>query len=105
MTREERTVHWATIIEQQAASNMSGTAWCRENHINPTGFYRWRRKLTKHEPHSGFIELRSAWNCDSGTEIRIRLGEKLSIEVARGFDPFTLRSVVETFYNSSPCSV
>ena len=102
---EERTIHWAAIIEQQAASCMSGAAWCRENHTNPTGFYRWRRKLTEHEPHSGFIELRPTWNGDSGAGIRIRLGEKLSIEVARGFDPFTLRSVVETLYNSSPCSV
>ena len=104
MTREERTVHWSAIIEQQAGSCMSGAAWCRENHINHAGFYRWRRKLTEQEPRSGFIELRPDRKGESGAGIRICLCAKLSIEVARGFDPFTLRSVVETIYNSSPCS-
>jgi len=105
MTREDCTVHWAAIIEQQAASGMSGAAWCRENHISATGFYRWRRKLTEQEPCRGFIELMPHRKGNSGTGIRIRLGEKFSIEVAHGFDLITLRSVVETLYNSSSCSV
>jgi hypothetical protein len=33
--------------------------------------------------------------------IRISMGEKLAIEVDRGFDPFTLRTVVETLGNLS----
>ena len=36
--------------------------------------------------------------------IRIRLDAKLAIEVARGFDPFTLRAVVKTLSEYSRCS-
>jgi len=35
MTQKERTAHWSAIVERQAASGMSGIAWCRANHINP----------------------------------------------------------------------
>jgi hypothetical protein len=40
--------------------------------------------------------------CDTG--IRVHLGAKLAIEVTRGFDPFTLRAVVEALKDLSRCS-
>ena len=105
MTREERTVYWSTIIERQTISGMSGVAWCRENHINPASFYAWRRKFNEPQAAEGFIELQPDAIGTSGAGIRIRLDAKLSIEVERGFDPFTLRAVVETLCNRVPCSV
>ena len=102
MTREERTAQWSAIIGQQAASGMSGAAWCRENHINinPAGFYSWHRKLNEQQTRGGFIELRPASTGKSGTGIRIRLSAKLSIDVEPGFDPFTLRAVVAALSES-----
>lgn len=100
MTREERTAHWSAIIEQQAASGMSGAAWCRENHINPAGFYSWRRKLNEQQTRGGFIELRPDSACKSGAGIRIRLSAKISIDVEQHFDPFTLRAVVAALSGS-----
>jgi len=100
MTREELTVHWSAIIEQQAGSSMSGAAWCRENHINPAGFYSWRRKLNEQQTQEGFIELRPDSADKYGAGIRIRLSERLSIDVERHFDPFTLRAVVATLIGS-----
>ena len=99
MTREERTVRWSAIVERQARSGMSGIAWCRENNINPGRFYSWRRKLNESQLESGFIELNSSIGENTG--IRISLGVNLSIEVKQGFDPFTLREVIETLL---PCS-
>jgi hypothetical protein len=97
MTTEERHIHWQAIIDNQAASGMKVTAYCRESHISSSLFYTWRRKLREQQPVvRGFIELKANRRSDTASGIRIRLGAKLGIEVDRGFDPLTLHTVVET---------
>ena len=102
MTQKERTAHWSAIVERQIASGMSGLAWCQMHQINTASFYSWRRKLTEPQGQQGFIELASSTADYAG--IRICMGPLLSIEVERGFDPVTLRTVIETLHNGSPCS-
>ncbi len=102
MTQQERTAHWSAIVERQIASGMSGLAWCQMHQINTASFYSWRRKLTEPQGQQGFIELASSTADYAG--IRICMGPLLSIEVERGFDPVTLRTVIETLHNGSPCS-
>ena len=106
MKREERAAHWLTIIERYAGSGLSAAAFCREHCINLNRFYWWRRRFHRTDqrqiPNStstGFLELVS---CSKQPEsgIRIRLGEDLSIEVDQGFDPLTLRGVIETLCRS-----
>ena len=76
---------------------MSIAVYCRDAPIKPPYFYTWRRRLREQQPCAGgFLELiprRLTEAAASG--IRIRLGAKLAIEVARGFDSFTHLSVVE----------
>jgi transposase-like protein len=97
MTRAERRAHWLAIIEKQAASGMSTAAYCRDTQIKPSNFYTWRRRLREQQPcPGGFLELIPGTLTDAASGIRIRLGAKLAIEVDRGFDPFTLRAIVET---------
>ena len=105
MTREERRTHWRATIDKQASSGMSIAAYCRESHINRDLFYAWRRRLKEQQPGAGgFLELIPGKPDDVNTGIRIHIGAKLSIEVGRGFDPFTLRAVVETLKDLSRCS-
>lgn len=106
MTRAERRTHWRTIIENQATSGVSITAYCRDAQIKPFLFYSWRRRLREQQPCAGgFLELIPGRLIEAATSgIRIRLGEKLHVEVERGFDPFTLRAVVETLSGISRCS-
>jgi hypothetical protein len=97
MSREERVIHWRTVVHKQAASGLSAAAFCREQQINPQRFYHWRRRFHE-KPFNvmpkGFVELLPcAERSHSG--VRIRTQEKLCIEVMRGFDPHTLRSVIE----------
>ena len=42
---EVRVGQWASIIKNQASSNMSKSAWCRENGINVRQFFYWQRRL------------------------------------------------------------
>jgi len=106
MTRAERRSHWRTIIENQATSGMSIAAYCRDTQIKPSCFYTWRRRLTEQQPCTGgFLELIPEGRLtDTASGIHIHLGAKLAIEVERGFDPFTLRTVVETLGNLPRCS-
>ena len=77
---------------------MSIAAFCRDARIRQSDFYTWRRRLREQQPcPGGFLELisgRLTNNVAAG--VRICLGVKLAIEVDRGFDPHTLRAVVET---------
>jgi hypothetical protein len=106
MTRAERRTHWRTIIENQATSGMSIAAYCRAAQIKPSYFYIWRRRLREQQPSTGgFLELIAGRLTEAATSgIRIHFGGKLAIEVERGFDPFTLRAVVETLGGLSRCS-
>ena len=97
MTTEERHVHWQTIIDNQAASGMKVTAYCQESHISSSLFYTWRRKLREQQPFpGGFVELKTGRRGGATSGLCIRVGAKLSIEVEKGFDPYTLRAVIET---------
>jgi len=106
MSKEERRAHWRAIIEEQATSGMSIAAFCREKQIKPQQFHSWRRRFREQQPCAGgFLQLLPDRAFETGSGIRIHPGKKLIIEVARGFDPFTLRAVVETLQSLPPCSV
>jgi hypothetical protein len=96
MTIEERRAHWRNIISDQAASGLNIAAYCQETHIHTSLFYTWRRKLRAAQQCSGgFVELKATGSSRSAAGVFIRLNGKLSIEVDRGFDPVTLRAVIE----------
>ena len=106
MTRAERRTHWRTIIGNQATSGVSIAAYCRNIQIQQSYFYTWRRKLREQQRCSGgFLELISGGMAEATSGIRICVGEKFHIAVERGFDPLTLRTVVETLNGLSRCSV
>lgn len=97
MTKEERRTYWKNLVNQQAQSGLNTPAFCRDHNLKVSEFYRWRQRFKNRPPvrsSKGFIELIPSLK-DSGSGIRIRIFHDLSIEVERGFDPGTLRSVIE----------
>ncbi|MDA8104508.1 MAG: hypothetical protein M0Z71_03925 [Nitrospiraceae bacterium] len=105
MTRAERHAHWQTIIDTQVTSGMCIAAYCRTVHIKPSNFYTWRRRIRDQQPSArGFLELIPGRLTEATSGVSVHLGGRLSIEVTRGFDPFTLRAVVETLNEYSRCS-
>lgn len=104
MTIEERRAHWRATIDKQASSGMTIAAYCWANQIKRDLFYAWRRRLRDRESCTGgFLELIPGGPTAAKTGICIHLGKNISIEVERGFDPFTLRTVVETLSDHSRC--
>ena len=98
MTTEEKLAHWQHIMNNQAMSGMNITDYCHKSHIQRSLFYTWRRKLGEKQPCArGFVELKTSGNAvNTVSGVRIRLGEKIYIEMDRGFDPSALQAVVET---------
>jgi hypothetical protein len=102
---EERRAYWRATIDKQTTSGMSIVDYCQGNHINRDLFYAWRRRFKEKQPGAGgFLELIPSKPDNVNTGIRIHIGAKFSIEVGRGFDPFTLRTVVEVLSDLPRCS-
>ena len=108
MTREERLAYWQGIINEYRDSGLSGATFCRKHNINPGRFYHWRQRLADssclNENGRGFFELIPCASPNNTATIHVQLPNGLVIEVGRGFDPVTLRSVVETVVSIRPCS-
>jgi hypothetical protein len=98
MTKEEQRAYWKEVVDEQAASGLEATVFCRRRHIKIPQFYRWRSKfqnINREGSTSSFIQLiPNESKSESG--IRIRLFENVFIEIDRGFDPVTLKTAVET---------
>ena len=107
MTRKERVAYWQGIINQYRDSGLSGAAFCKEHDINPGRFYHWRRRLTDSNrcngSGGGFFELIPCTSEGARTAIHVQLPNGIVVEVGRGFDPVTLRCVIETVGSIRPC--
>jgi hypothetical protein len=94
MRREDRQKYWRSLVEKLAESGMSAAAFCKEERINPQRFYAWRRRFRDDSPNAGFLRLvPTSKSTPSG--VRIVLDHGMGIEVDRGFDPVTLREIIE----------
>jgi hypothetical protein len=95
MTRTEREVMWSERIAAQAASGLSGRAWCAREDVNYWSFMQWRRRLGGEASGERPLRLVRVWPAETdASAVRIRIGAAL-IEVGAGFDPGVLRRVVE----------
>ena len=97
MTKEERITHWRGVIAKHAASGLSAAAFCREHDINIHQFRWWQRRFKKENSQgkeSGFLQL-VPFSKSQHSGIRIHLNNGVFIEVEQGFDPMTLRGVIE----------
>lgn len=105
MTRKERVTHWQGLVQEQVRSGMSAAAFCKGNQLNLHCFYSWRRRFKDESDAKvtgAFLELVPSCKIqDSG--IRIRLGERLSVELDRGFDPRTLRTAIDALCGKESC--
>jgi hypothetical protein len=105
MSREERVIRWQGLVQAQSKSGMTAVAFCKENQLNLHGFYSWRRRFKAEsavKATGAFLELvPSSMVRESG--IRIRINERLSLELDRGFDPSTLRNAIDALCGKGSC--
>lgn len=102
MTKEERVADWQRLVKEHARSSLSVTDFCRDHQINCQRFYLWRQRFKSQSTASvtgAFLELvPSSKKGESG--IRLRVDQRISIELDCGFDPSTLRQVISVVKGS-----
>ena len=94
MRIKERQERWRALVEKHAKSGMSAVAFCKEQRINPQRFYFWRKRFNRDTHKDGFIRLVPTSKTTS-SGIWIQLDHGVQVEVDRGFDPLTLREIVD----------
>jgi hypothetical protein len=45
MSKEGREAYWRELLERQAASELSGRAWCARETVSYAAFIYWRRRV------------------------------------------------------------
>lgn len=100
---------WLDFIRRHAASGLSVEAWCQQNQISSSAFYRWKMQLqgqidSPEQPR--FVEAFVQNNpiselVGSNVNLLIHL-DRARIEIPAGFDPATIRVVLETL-RGGPC--
>jgi hypothetical protein len=90
-SREKR---WAELIRQQGQSNVTVSAFCREQGVSDQSFYSWRKRLSGSESvRFALVEANAPVMRDSqAVELILASGERLRI--GPGTDAATLRIVL-----------
>jgi transposase-like protein len=107
----QRETHWRRVVERWKASGQPKTVFCAREGINPPSLHRWLRELERRdgsgprEPGSQrrragnaprFVPVRIAMSASTAAAppIEVQVGEH-RLRVSPGFDPETLRQVLQ----------
>ena len=94
----EKEKFWRGVIQEHGPSGKSVRQFCREKGLNENLFYGWRRELKRRDCETpgadGFVELIRRGGPAGTAGVSIRVGERVSIVVERGFDVATLQAVL-----------
>ncbi|MFO7534998.1 MAG: hypothetical protein R6X19_04835 [Kiritimatiellia bacterium] len=93
----EKEQFWRGAITEAEVSGLSVRAFCRQKGLKEGLFHAWRRQIRLRDGGSdeqpGFIELVRPAEV-SATGISIRIDNRISIVLQRGFDRETLREAL-----------
>ena len=98
---------WRAIVQGQATSGKSVTAYCREQRVSPSHFYRCRRQYADQAARSvegGFVELTPVDRPSPRSGVAVVCEHGWRLEVAPGFDAATLEQVLACVARSPACS-
>jgi hypothetical protein len=101
----ERRSFWQEHFTQWRASGMSQVAYCRQQGLRLAQFGYWKKRLlTAQAPATmpaatGFIAVHMA---SAGATLTVVLNDPLRVEVQPGFDPVTLRAVIQALRPDVP---
>ena len=93
----EKEIYWRGVFAEHGASGKSVREFCLEKGVNANSFYGWRRELRLRDSEKaagkGFVELVRRESVTGSAGVSIRMGERISIVIERGFDVATLKAV------------
>src|SRR5512144_751992 len=97
---------WRHHLEQWQHSGLTQIAYCRQQDVSRDRFSYWKKRLLPAQAREaaagdepGFLRLQVA---SVGARVAVVLHERLRVEVQPGFDPATLRAVVQALSTDVP---
>ena len=89
-SREE----WKRRIREWEDSGLTQVEYCKQNELKISAFLYWRKNLSeKKQPRPSFVEV-SLSPTNRFSPIRIEIGNRFSVEVAKGYDPAALEHII-----------
>jgi hypothetical protein len=89
---------WRKRVQEWQRSGQTVRAFCQRVELDENQFYGWRRELRKRDAQKrtrgGFVELLRSGAAAGGCGVVLRVGERLKIELERGFDVETLKAAL-----------
>ena len=85
---------WTELIRQQGQSNLTVSAFCREQGVSDQSFYSWRKRLSGSEPVRFTLVEANAPVTKEGPAVELILASGERLRIAPGADAATLRTVL-----------
>jgi len=101
--REINRQRWLERIQAWKRSGQTQRAFCQQQHLGLASFQRWRRKLRvekKPEESSTITFLPVSVKNAHASNLTLQINDHLRIEIPSGFDPNTLRQVIDVLQAS-----
>ena len=96
--REANRQHWFDRIETWKQSGLTQKAFCEQQQLRLGSFQRWRgifMRGERPEASSAVSFLPVNVTAASASSLALRIDDHLRIEIPAGFDPVTLKQVVQ----------
>ena len=96
--REANRQHWFDRIETWKQSGLTQKAFCEQQQLGLGSFQRWRgifMRGEKPEASSAVSFLPVNVTVDKASSLALLIDDQLRIEIPAGFDPVTLKQVVQ----------
>lgn len=95
--------HWLENITDWKQSGHSQKVFCEQHHLGLASFQRWRRIFMTEEKSkdSSPVTFLPVSVMDSNTSsLTLRVNGNLRLEISAGFDPNTLKQVIQVLQTS-----
>jgi len=85
---------WRGKMAEYEKNGLTVREFCAQEGLREVQFYYWRRELKEANKQTGFVELVSSGGMNVGSGVSIRVDDRLSVAVERGFDEATLKAAL-----------
>ena len=95
----EKAARWKGLIGEQRKSGMTIVAFCEKEDLTVGQFHWWNRRLRESgekRTGGGFVELVAPVAGADFSGVELRVNAHVSIRLARGFNPETLKIALAT---------
>ena len=89
-----RSQYWRDVIQQQAVSGQSVSAFCAERGLTEQSLYSWKKRLSDQVPVSFALVTTDRSDRSPGAPLELELSVGCRLRIPDGVDAATLRTVL-----------